>query len=833
MLAETLQLSQPWMLALAALAVAPWLLAGRARRRGRRLPWLAAGLESLAILTLSGALAQPRLPAPGRQDRPVAVFVDTSASQKGLPARLDGPWPGDLPRSDYLFAAGLGQAGQAPPADQTLIVGPLAMIESLAGRLAGAVIVTDGQFTDAASLSQTAGALAKTGLPIFLIPRAPAPGDARLADLTARSGRDGQVHLSATVVADAPMERTLRLTRDGQDQPLLERKLQLLPGQPATVPLIDTPPPGPTPRYRAQLVENDLLPGNNAMSAIDTASQSEILWASASDAPPLLATSLPGGPTTPRVQSTSLAALPAQVDELLRYAAVAVVDPTGQGLSADQRSALAQYARTGGGVLMIGTGPYADPADQRDPLNQALPLTASPFQRKNLDITVLLDASGSMAESPASQPDGASDSSRKFDLVRQATLTMVRRQLVPQDVLRVFTFSAITTPRYQGTLGAGDVPAELERTLAAVQPVGGTRIVPALQAALDAKVSPGVDRLVIVLSDLQTEKFNPASWARQLAEKGISLAVVASGTPDDKAPLRRLAEELGAPFVHRADLSGLAEVFIQFLRHARGEAMIRGQARLKCPEPLFDTPLSTLPDIDAYLAAGKGPQAEVLAWAGDDPVLARRRCEAGRTVSLMLPLDRPYNAGWRNSPDARLLLGSALRWVSAPPGDPRFAGQLDRQPGQARLLVQANDSSARPMNDLSLQAELTWPASPARQAGMEITAPGTYSADLGDLGAEPGMLTVRQGPAGPVVWRQTLTGRYPPELARLGVNEESLRLLANLTGGRVVSPGELPANLQRVRDASYRDGWPWLLGAGLAIMLLDWLLIRLTRRPMQ
>jgi len=127
------------------------------------------------------------------------------------------------------------------------------------------------------------------------------------------------------------------------------------------------------------------------------------------------------------------------------------------------------------------------------------------------------------------------------------------------------------------------------------------------------------------------------------------------------------------------------------------------------------------------------------------------------------------------------------------------------------------------MNGLALSAEFATPEAVNPPVAMTQSAPGTYAAELGSIGGLAGRLIIRNTADGRVVSRQSFPGRYPPELARLGVDRAALDRLAEWTGGRVVSADELPGLIRRVTAGQPLDLWPWLVGAALALMLVDWI----------
>ncbi len=817
------QFDQPALWPLALVAVVPWVIALRARRHGRSTPWTAPLMQSLALVAVAAALARPRVASGPGSSRPVAVFVDASASQTGLPERLAVSLHAEQRRVDYVFADGVARLGRGVGADRSRILPALAILNSRIDPPAAVVFATDGRFDDPPEqIAAAAAALGRRGIPVFVVPRAPDAADARVTALSVRRGHGKDpaatpvVHVSATVVATGSLVRTLVITRSGAAKELLRRTLNLRGGEPATVWAIDHPPAGgrAATEYRAELIEADLLARNNVMTAVAPGEGPEVLWVTG--APGAIAPPAAAGVTFTPIAA---AALRRDVDALLPYAAVVVVDAGGEALTPAQRKALAGYVETlGGGLVMVGTGPYARPDDRDDPLNRVLPLWASPYERRSLDVTVVLDASGSMAE-PASRPGiGGVDGTRKFDLVRQATLAMAGRQLTAGDMLRVITFSEWPTLRYTGTVGP-DFLAALSAALADVRPGGGTKVIPAMEAALEAAGAAGEtgtrDRLVIILSDLQTEKFPTEPWARRFTDAGVALAVVSTGRPTEAYPLKRLVDRLGGQSVYGVDLSGLADVFVRFLREARGDVRVRRETAVKVVGPLFGLP-AELPDIDTFLSVAERGEIELLArTAAGDPLIARHRVGLGRVVSVALPLEGPHNPRWRKSKIVGSLLSAAAAWAAGPAGDARYDAEVTRRGQEVTVTVHALAEDDSPINGKALTVEWSAGSDRPRKIDLKQTAPGTYTAALGRLGSAAAMLVVRdgdEGQAGRVLCRHAVPGRYPDELTRLvqkgiGLGDNVVLLsiggeIVDLVGDRGSDPdshrrqlGKAPRNL--------------------------------------
>jgi hypothetical protein len=729
--------------------------------------------------------------------------------------------------------------------NQTRLAPALQLALARAAQFGGLVIRTDGQFTDA-DWQALAGAVGRAGLPVAVVPMESTPSDARIVQLSAERQAGPAVRVEVTVAANALDRRTLtvRRTRPPAAAPLLARQLDLLPGQPATFRLDDTPPDAGLAAYSAQLSPGDAFAENDAAEAMVLPSRRRVaLVAGPQVADPAAWSARLAAALGMPVQPVAPAAAPRTADGWAEYAAVVLVDQQGTALPAAARAAVEQYVRQGGGLVLVGAGPHADSADRDDPLNRAAALLANPYERKPLRVVVVLDASGSMAE-PADSP-GATPGRIKFDQAGEAVLSL-RRHLTPADSLAVITFCDSAQEIYSSGQRPIDFAAVAE-TLRAVRPAGPTDIVPALTLAAATPAAEGRDTLVLAVSDLLTKPFRADQMAGLFRRQKISLAVAAvvapgpdasapAGTsqPGGASPLATLADLLGAPVVRCEGLNSLAEVFARFLRANRPEAIRRGKFPALPAGSVFGRSAPVMPQVQAYLLCAPQPRADVLAHVGGegDPLLAVRRVGLGRSASLALPAAPADNPDWQGQGGLADWTAAAAKWALRPGNDGRFTGLARREGDRLVLQLHAQDANG-PVNMLDLTASVCWldqadgGAAPEQLPVRQI-APGRYEAAT-KAGAGPAGLTVQLA-GGAVVWESAVAKSAPRELSEIGPNWPNLRLLAQLTGGRIAptqSAGDLAL---RLAAAGKTDLWPFLLAAAAALMLVDWAISRIWHR---
>lgn len=839
-----------WLVALPA-AGGPLLLAWWGRRWGRNLPAWAVAAQCLAVALVVLGLARPRAQLGHRSRLPYLLAVDASGSVRGQEEYVRGivaAFPPGVTVERFDFAAQL--VGPLPPDGPGSSVDPgataagpvLRMIDFQRGAGRSAVLASDGRFTDDwTSAARRTGA---GGAELLIVPLDHPSSDARIADLTVRRGGgppDRQVQVAVTVVANAPLRRALTIARVGADAPLLTRELNLLPEVPAVVGAIDETPSDSTVQYLARLSAGDPFPENDSASTLLLPRRQKLLAVGLAEPARRLLADLPQA-----AEHVSHALLPDRPEALSGYSAVVVSDPTGEALSPAQRRALAEYVASGGGAVVLGTGPNQSPADLNDPFNRVLPLLPDPFRRRPLRLSVLLDRSGSMSL-PAQRGGAAAPSQRKFDLAAEAVLAL-KDHLTPRDSLAVIAFSDAPETLYDSGDGPGDF-ARLADALRQVRPGGSTRVTPAIRQAISAPApgggtpnatsrvwGPSRTPLLLIVSDLRTEEFAPREWADNIRRARADLAVVAiadaAATAPSEPPLRELARQLGAAYVEQDDLAGLARVFAALVRAGRGSILHRQAAGLVITGPLFDSGLAALPDVQAYVLSAARSGADLLArTAGGDPVLARMPSGLGRSVALAVPVSADLNAAWQADPSAGQLLAGAVRWVMRGDNDPRFDVELRRRGERLNIRVTAGQD-ARPMNLLALTANVLAAPSAGQTAptlvALEQQAPGLYHAAAPVPGDSPAAVTLHAG--GAVVWHGTDPLLYAGEYRRLGADMENLRSLADLAGGSVVRPDQLRQRLGQSYAGRMTPLGPGLLLAGLLLMLAEWCFARVTRR---
>jgi hypothetical protein len=389
-----------------------------------------------------------------------------------------------------------------------------------------------------------------------------------------------------------------------------------------------------------------------------------------------------------------------------------VVDEPVTGVPEERIRAL-EEAVTGGGLgLWVVGGPRAfgggGYAGSR--LDDLLPLSSRTAGRKQ--VTVVLDTSGSM---------------EKDDRLGRAVDVVVALagELGPEDSIQVLPFAeAPGVPILRSAEAGAAFLATAVPGLRTIVPRGGTRLLPALDAALALERRPDAGLLLVLISDLRDETVSEQDLAarkRVMAEAKIgSVVALLDPAPETEARARAVATN---------DVITVAEYGARIRAQVRGqEAIVAAEADSVLPggKPgpriLWRNPVRAGKDalvaletrdrepLMASAPRGVGRTAAWAAWPADESAAAALMGEWAARIA------RP--AGWRKIAVRReggsLVLTmppgsvSAGAWsVSADDGP--AAPLAERRPGVFEVADPGDARALRVTNDGSLVAVVPVP----------------------------------------------------------------------------------------------------------------------------
>ena len=475
-----------------------------------------------------------------------------------------------------------------------------------------------------------------------------------------------------------------------------------------------------------------------------------------------------------------------------------------------------------GGDAAFAAGAYGD-----SPLESVLPVTSRRAERPAIHLLLVLDASGSMNETV--------EGTRKLTLAKRAVLTL-RPALTEGDRIGVVAFAG--RPRVVAALGPVGAWERLRGRLLAMEAGGGTRITPAVEAALDmfppaATPEASTVRHVLILSDGRSEDFSVEGLAEAARAREVSISAVATGEGAREDLLGRLADRTGGRLQADADPARLADAFLREMARARGEGLRQGpwDARWVRPEPVWPAAGPPLPAVPACNVTRpkdgadlhwvtRPPNAEEPAW----PLLATWRRGLGKVAAMPWPAGTAPEA-WLREPDAAARFAPLLAWLAGPEGPHTWSARLTRQGTDWIVRVRQAAETIGEGAPSFVATAMPDTGSPPAPVTLEQVAPGVHEASLAGLGPGGGTVVVHRAGGGGARHRLTAPALPPAEVVHLGVDRDRLADIVRAAGGRL---HEAPARFaQAVREKERRAYRPvdrplvWAAGAlllGLAAL---------------
>jgi len=443
-------------------------------------------------------------------------------------------------------------------------------------------------------------------------------------------------------------------------------------------------------------------------------------------------------------------------------------------------------------------------------------------EEARIAVVFLLDRSSSMR--------GQAEGATKIRILQEAAVASVR-VLTEEDLAGILAFDrrfAWLSPIEP----VGDGEAIYER-LRALQAEGGTDIYGPVVEALD-RLDETVARAkhIILLSDGRTvdEYRDYQGLYRRLQEGGeaaISISVVAIGEHPNLSLLRSLTEASGGTLFEARDITDLPEISVRATQQLSRGRFITGE--IGVAGPLVDEGLP-IPPLAGYALTYAKESAEVLLWAGEDPLLARWRYGRGQVAAVNTDLAGRWTAAWTEWSGAAYLIDTILAALEPhAPVTPGLAVSTQIDGGELLALADAVDTGGGFVDGLELRATLL---PDGETAPMEQVGAGLYVARLplpgkGGYSLQVVDATRSQSVAVP------FSVPYRAEYRATGIDEGALAEVAVATGGRILDDGsDLPPRSVARRAAEATDLHAYALLAALAAFLVDLALRKLPRwRP--
>ena len=459
-------------------------------------------------------------------------------------------------------------------------------------------------------------------------------------------------------------------------------------------------------------------------AVIDVAPPAAVLYVQGSDG--ALSPSLVRGGWS--LDVVPVARLDAHADGLDAYQAVVLDDVAVTDAGPRFWNALAVAVRERGlGLLVLGgERSFARGGYRGSTLESLLPVASEPAALDQpASVLFAVDKSGSMGE--------GSGGVNRFQLAQRAVIETARG-LGPRDSLGVLVFDVV--PRVLIPLGpSADGMTALLRDWRA-SPNGGTRIGPALEAAIgELERSATGRRILVVVTDGFTDEVATAELQTRLARARVETIALAIGPDADVAALQRLFATGGGQVLRVRETAELPSVMRSGLERRRARVE-RGAIAVEQRQALPFEPgmLADWPPVAGHAVTRSQASAVVAVQSRQgEPLIAFQRSGRGRVVAVTCGFGAwtPAWLSWRQWPR---LAGGLADWVSGTSQVGAVAPRVsDLRDG---LVVEADVPSRGDRGDgESTTIDVITPTMPSRSLPVDRFAPGRVRATLPDAGA--------------------------------------------------------------------------------------------------
>jgi uncharacterized membrane protein len=518
------------------------------------------------------------------------------------------------------------------------------------------------------------------------------------------------------------------------------------------------------------------------------------------------------------------------IEELAAYDGVALIDVPADRFTQRQQEELRAYVHDlGGGLLVVGgENSYGAGGWIGSPLADALPVKLDPPQRRQLSkgaLAIIIDHSGSMGEPVSAR-------ATKQQVANEAAALAVGA-LTRLDIVCVIEFDTShrvlvpPTPKGDG--------AQIQQIIRGISTGGGTYMYGGMREALEQLrgVDAGV-RHVILLTDGQSsgDPSEGLEAAARMAAAGITISTIGVGTNADMRLLQTIAQTGGGRWyavTQRDDMLMLPQIFIREAKTIQRSLIWEGDPVEPARQAVGAETLrgfGAVPAITGYIVTAdrEGLSQVTLRGPEEDPILAQWQHGLGRVVAFMSDAATKWSADWVAWPGYDAFWQQHLRWAMRPAGSANVRVTTQDEGDRTRVIVDALDAAGERLNFARFQGRAVLPDLTSVAVDLRQTGPGRYEGSFDS--SDPGSYVVNLRYEAPGATGALERGAVQASVVRsegderraLETNLPILQQVADLTGGRILSPDPTQADLFR------RDGLTppvslrpiWLLVAALA-----------------
>lgn len=809
-----------------------------------RLRWPRLVVRTLVLALLLLALSRPELSLI-RQDQTTMILLDRSESLRVAQSDMDTfALIQELVEANPTQRFGLIEFADVasivyPPGEYRASLFPaianapvthlqpaveLALASMNGGQI---VLLSDGRFSDRAGVA--AARAQAVDVPIHVLPLGePVADDLSLSSLTAPNATAVGRPFALRLDVDAPDEASARLVVYRDDNLLLADDVELARGRNSFA-FTDTLLEEGVFSYRAFIrSSSDPISDNDSLStSVQSTELASVLvmdGAQTGIVPRLLDANGVPYDATSNVPS---------METLSQYRQLILADVELGQITAAEAERVEHFVRNMGGGLFIIQGERAVRGFASTELDELLPVSSTVpevQQEASLAIVFVLDRSNSMkglVRTPASRQQDTTMHA-KIRIVRDATAASV--SLLPGNT-QVGIIGFNTEFDWLRPISPIDDLANIMGILRRLSAGGGTDIYYPLEAAVEAL--GGVEarfKHVLLISDgwtLPEPRDYDGLLARLRADEDIVVSIIAADEKPNFELLEAIAEAGHGELYHVPQFTQLPATMLDITQRLSRSRFVLEPSEVTGVLAERLAPLS-IPPVGGYILTYPRSDATVYAWAGDDPLFATWNVGLGVVSVLNTDLTGAWTGGWTAWPSLSQLFGEMF--VLAEPSTFTASGihaAVTVGEDHVEVLADARDEAGNYADWLSLRSELlplpdvldlTQVASGLYRGTFDRPATGGYALRVTDT---------TRGSAVQI----PVTVPYPAEFAATGADPDALASIAALTGGVMLSEGDLVLTEERrYSHRAYVSIHAHLLWAAAAILLAELIYLRWPRR---
>ncbi|MGO9113600.1 MAG: VWA domain-containing protein, partial [Thermoguttaceae bacterium] len=508
--------------------------------------------------------------------------------------------------------------------------------------------------------------------------------------------------------------------------------------------------------------------------------------------------------------------LPRTLEELQNYDLLILANVPAADLPQDRQEIIRRYVRDfGGGLVVIGGEQAFTPGGYHGTtLEEVLPVWCDFHrrqQRPSLAMVLVLDRSGSM--------EGSS-----IRLAKEAIRRAVE-MLEPTDQVGVLVFD--DTTRWISPIAPCVDKRPILEKIATITAGGETDMGPAMDKAYLA-LNECFAKLkhVIIMTDGVSHPGDFESQARKMAEAGITVSMVALGQQAAREEAEDIARLGKGRHYFCVDPADIPRIFALETASASRVGIVEQPFFPKVVGASSAMPASEIrsaPSLLGYVGTRPKPTSQlILSSLEGDPLLIWWRYGLGVSVAFTSDLQSRWAAPWLRWQGLGRFWGQLLRHALRRDQAQDFALDLKRRGTRIELTLDAIDPAGAFINGAKASLHVVGPQG-SRDVEVPQVAPGRYAISL--EAATPGTYSLepRLQYQGRLVYleRRGLATGFADELRVRPANEELLRSIASLSGGRYrPSAAAIFAPMWQTVPRT-EELWRYFLAAAMLILLFD------------